>query len=254
MPPPGMLPPGGLPPGMPLPSGMPLPPGMPIPPPGMLPPGAIRPPFPPAPPNFVPARGSASPFPPVPPPSGSVTPAASVSAVSTPPPPAPASAPTNAPTLASAPAPAPTSVPTETKRELVLPVPSLSQTLPPFKKETDLKFKDPNFSPVSAHSVLTAVVFIFTYRRSTELAIRSTLFPNLLMLLSRAMSREGRSGRAQRTFCEECTRREPVGRPPPTTIRYDSFHPEACAVVGGFLVPYLLITLSIASRGEQYNL
>ncbi len=41
-------------------------------------------------------------------------------------------------------------------RQLVLPVPSLSQTLPPFKKETDLKYKDPNFSPVSILSLFSA--------------------------------------------------------------------------------------------------
>ncbi|KAF8920253.1 hypothetical protein CPB85DRAFT_1429061 [Mucidula mucida] len=142
-PPPGMMPGQPFPPfpGMPFPPGPP-PPGFPfVPPPGVLPPGmppqgvpppgmapGMRPPFPPPPPNFVPQQhGSPSPFPPGPP-SGSVTPA-TASAIPTPPP------------------PTPSQVATQPMRQLVLPVPSLSQTLPPFKKETDLKYKDPNFSP-----------------------------------------------------------------------------------------------------------
>lgn len=133
-PPPGFpFPPGALPPGM-----MP-PPGMSPPPPGMVPmppPGAMRAPFPP--PNFVPGQGMHSPFPPVPP-SGSITPATPASAVPTP----------------------PSSVPptTQVQRQLVLPNPALSQTLPPFKKETDLKYKDPNFSPVCLYMLLDISVF-----------------------------------------------------------------------------------------------
>ncbi len=33
--------------------------------------------------------------------------------------------------------------------QLTLPNPAFAQTLPEFKKPTDLKWKDPNFSPVS---------------------------------------------------------------------------------------------------------
>lgn len=121
---PGMpgFPPGPPPPGFPMP-----PPGL-LPPPGMLPPGA--PPFPPGvsrpplpPPTFVPA-GSSLPFPTstngVPtPPTGSVTPAAAAPQ----------------PPTSSSPPP------------LVLPNPALEQKYGPFKKKTDLKYADPNFSP-----------------------------------------------------------------------------------------------------------
>lgn len=119
-PPPGMV----LPPGMPFP-----PPGMPLPPPGMFgaphPPGGFPPPFATPPPNFVPPMGQL----PFIPPSGSVTPATPASVVPTPSP--------SVPPIA------------QVQRQPVLPNPSLAQTLPPFKKETDLKWKDPNFSPVS---------------------------------------------------------------------------------------------------------
>lgn len=120
---PGMpgFPPGPPPPGFPMP-----PPG--LVPPGMLPPGA--PPFPPGvsrpplpPPTFVPA-GASLPGPPSTngaptPPTGSVTPAAA------------------APQLPTSSAPPP----------LALPNPSLEQKYGPFKKKTDLKYADPNFSP-----------------------------------------------------------------------------------------------------------
>lgn len=133
LPPPGMLsgqppfpppfPMPGFPPGPP-------PPGFPMPPfaPGMPPPGAIRPPFPPA-PTFVPQQqGAAPPFPPPIPTNGSMASitSASSSVPATPPPPTPSSS---------------------TPQMPVLPVPALKQILPPFKKETDLKFQDPNFSP-----------------------------------------------------------------------------------------------------------
>ncbi|KIY72396.1 hypothetical protein CYLTODRAFT_388773 [Cylindrobasidium torrendii FP15055 ss-10] len=131
-PPPGIAgaPPFPMVPGMPFPPpppGMVLPPGMPLPPPGMfgapLPPGGFPPPFATPPPNFVPPMGQV----PFPPPSGSVTPATPASAVPTPSPSVPPVA--------------------QVQRQPTLPNPSLAQTLPAFKKETDLKWKDPNFSP-----------------------------------------------------------------------------------------------------------
>ncbi|KAK0235865.1 hypothetical protein EDD85DRAFT_838370 [Armillaria nabsnona] len=136
LPPPGMLP--GQPPFPPpfpmpgFPPGPP-PPGFPMPPfaPGMPPPGAIRPPFPPA-PTFVPQQqGVTPPFPPPIPTNGSMTSITSAgsSVPATPPPPTPSSQTPSTPHMP------------------VLPVPALKQILPPFKKETDLKFQDPNFSP-----------------------------------------------------------------------------------------------------------
>lgn len=116
----------------PFPGGMP-PPGMM--PPGMppFPPGGIRPPFPPpflppgAPPTFVPPVG-------IPPPAQST----SVS----PPPPIPGPPPAHPlPTFNVGNIPHPPA-------ELSLPNPGLSQTNPPFKKSTELKWSDANFSPV----------------------------------------------------------------------------------------------------------
>ncbi|KAH7889188.1 hypothetical protein F5I97DRAFT_482408 [Phlebopus sp. FC_14] len=134
---PGMpgFPPGPPPPGFPIP-----PPGM-MPPPGMLPPGAppfppgiARPPLPP-PPAFV-SAGSASPFPPS---SINGTPAASVTpglpAAGSP----PAAAIPASMSLTAAPAP---------PAPLVLPNHALEQKYAPFKKKTELKYPDPNFSPV----------------------------------------------------------------------------------------------------------
>ncbi|KAG1865243.1 hypothetical protein C8R48DRAFT_672503 [Suillus tomentosus] len=118
---PGFLP-GHPPPGFPMP-----PPGL-MPPPGMLPPGAppfppgsVRPPFPP-PPSFVPA-GSASPFPPVTPGIGSGAP------------PPPSAAAMGPPAATAAPPP------------LTLPNSALEQKYAPFKKPTELKYANPNFSP-----------------------------------------------------------------------------------------------------------
>lgn len=98
-----------------------------MPPPGMLPPGmpfppgASHPPLPP--PTFVPAS-SGSPFPPTP-------------ANGTPTPAPPAAGPPQPPLTAPSPPP-----------PLVLPNPALEQKYGPFKKKTDLKYADPNFSPV----------------------------------------------------------------------------------------------------------
>ncbi|KAK1224065.1 hypothetical protein PQX77_008395 [Marasmius sp. AFHP31] len=138
MPPPGMpgFPPGP-PPGFPMPPGFP-PPGM-MPPPGMSPPpgmfggppppGVGRPPMGP-PPTFVPPQQNAgSPPPPVQfPPANFATPT---------PPPVP-SMPPNLP---------PDSSGQVSSSQPTLPKPELKQTNPPFKKPTELKYQDPNFSP-----------------------------------------------------------------------------------------------------------
>jgi len=135
------MPPGPPPPGFPM-----MPPPFPGAPPGMLPPGmaqpppGIQPPFPPphlmppggpgGPPMFVPAS-SATPLPP--PPSASIS--------SAPPPPGSASV---TPSL-GAPTPAP--------GELRLPESAVPQSNPPFKKPTELKWQDANFSPDEKRSV-----------------------------------------------------------------------------------------------------
>lgn len=138
-PPPGFLMPpfpGGPPPGM-------MPPGMP----GMPPfqPGA-RPPFPPPPfghpgmPGFSPPPGMTPPIPSAsmsPPPPPTFVPAASTNIS------------TSTASVQSAPL------------ELKLPDPSLAQTNPPFKKATDLKWSDPNFSPVNPLSLRT--IWSLTY-------------------------------------------------------------------------------------------
>ncbi|KAG7089766.1 hypothetical protein E1B28_011420 [Marasmius oreades] len=135
-PPPGYSMPPGFPPApgmMPLP-GMP-PPGMPppgmSPPPGMFhgppPPGAVRPTMAP-PPTFVPQQNAVSP----------------------PPPPGSPFTPHNLPTPPSTIIPtAPTSLPTGQvfSSQPTLPKPELKQTNPPFKKPTELKYQDANFSP-----------------------------------------------------------------------------------------------------------
>ncbi|KAJ4495043.1 hypothetical protein C8J55DRAFT_498231 [Lentinula edodes] len=139
---PGMpgFPPGPPPPGFPMPPGFLPPPGMMPPggfpslPPGMIPPGAPgipgRPLMPP-PPTFVPQQqGSASPQPPrdtlaTPPTNGSFA---------TPPP----------PSSSATPIPPPIA---EQSSHPTLPNPSLKQTNPSFKKPTELKYQDANFSP-----------------------------------------------------------------------------------------------------------
>ncbi|KAI6139543.1 hypothetical protein BKA82DRAFT_4223050 [Pisolithus tinctorius] len=137
---PGVLPPGPFPgvppmaspfPGMPgFPPGYlillssPPPPGFPMPPPGAppFPSGVSRPPLPP--PTFVPASSSS----PVAPMNGT---------------PASAPPPGFVPPAATAPQPPAASLPPP----LVLPNPALEQKYGPFKKKTDLKYADPNFSP-----------------------------------------------------------------------------------------------------------
>ncbi|KAF9481922.1 hypothetical protein BDN70DRAFT_930463 [Pholiota conissans] len=164
MPPPGAFPgqpfpppfmQGGFPPG-PAPSGFPLPgfpPGAPPFPPG--PPGALRPPFPPS--GFVPPSGmlppGAPPFSPPPPPQfvpAQMQQNAPPHAQGLPPPPQP-----NAPSSLQQQPPQqyeqnaqPHKEPERVRQPvLTLPNPSLSQTNAEFKKPTDLKFKDANFSP-----------------------------------------------------------------------------------------------------------
>lgn len=140
MPPPGVLPPGMSPPGMP-----PFPPGVrppfaPVP--GMSPPGTA-PPFPlsgtPGMPPFIP--GGMTPVPP-PPAASPVRPAPNFVPAQT-----QQSTPTPAPPAAS---PAAADIPTVPGQPpaLILPDESKRQTNPEFKKATELKWKDANFSPV----------------------------------------------------------------------------------------------------------
>ncbi|KAI0784913.1 hypothetical protein C8Q75DRAFT_829300 [Abortiporus biennis] len=155
---PGMPPPGfpgpppfgmpGMPPGPP-PPGFPMPPFAGSPPPGMLPgmppfpPGGLRPPFPP-PPSFVPA--------------GMPTPGFTPPVIATPPINHPASVPPSASVSVSPPPPGMAGAPgyhgasshaasTPIPSELKVPNPALTQTNPPFKKPTVLKWSDANFSP-----------------------------------------------------------------------------------------------------------
>ncbi|TCD62152.1 hypothetical protein EIP91_007280 [Steccherinum ochraceum] len=150
---PGMPPPPGFPGGPPfgmqgMPPGPP-PPGFPMPPfpgaPGMLPPGmppfppGARPPFPPpsfAPPGMLPVFS--------PPPAVTPVPSTPASASISPPPP---------PTFVSASNQSMIPAPQTAPAELKLPDPSLSQTNPPFKKPTELKWSDPNFSPEEKRAI-----------------------------------------------------------------------------------------------------
>ncbi|KIJ16629.1 hypothetical protein PAXINDRAFT_131408 [Paxillus involutus ATCC 200175] len=173
MPPQGMSPPPGMVPGAPppfFPGGPPPPgvfpgmhhqfpppfpgmPGFPMPPPGMMPPPHAMlpqgaPPFPPGlsrpplgpPPAFVPA----SPFP-APPVNGAGTPAAPVARSATPTP-IPPSVPSGRQPLAPAPPGGSISIPHQPPA-LVLPNPALEQKYTTFKKKTELKYAEPNFSP-----------------------------------------------------------------------------------------------------------
>ena len=182
MPPfPGMpFPPGSVPPSRfrtqyhplifahrPPPPGFPLPPG--FPPPGALPPGmppppflpGARPPFHPPPPTFVPASAATAPIsPPGPtpsqlPPPAQAPPAASLLHAASPPvaPPTPAH-PTTPPVATP---PAPPAVPATPRPATpptapTMPNKDLFQTNPSFKKKTEHKYPDANFSPVSVVS------------------------------------------------------------------------------------------------------
>lgn len=169
------MPPGvsGVPPGFPFPPGMAPPgyiffifisqstnfendcssPGFPLPP-GVVPP--FPPPsvsvLPPMPPGFVPPQGM--------PPQGMPPPGFSPPAAAAPTPPPPRFVPAQNAQSSTA-SPAHQSEPTQQGHSeiqrpevrirqpvLTLPNPSLSQTNPEFRKQTDLKFKDANFSPV----------------------------------------------------------------------------------------------------------
>ncbi|THH33145.1 hypothetical protein EUX98_g1044 [Antrodiella citrinella] len=160
---PPMMHPMGMPGGPPFMPGMPPPPGYPGPPPfgmpGMPPgpPGFMPPPFTGGPPGMMPPgmplfAGGRPPFPP--PPFG-------MPGFSPPPmtPPIP-----QIPTATSiSPPPPPTFVPATTTNavapsqsaplELRLPDPSSVQTNPPFKKATELKWSDPNFSPEEKRAI-----------------------------------------------------------------------------------------------------
>ncbi|KAF5377317.1 hypothetical protein D9757_008046 [Collybiopsis confluens] len=144
-PPPGMMPPGSVPhPGL-LPPGAPTPLGMPG-----LPGAPARPPLPP-PPTFVPQQGS-SVSPPIPPIISGSSP--SNGPLATPPP----------PSLSVTPAPPSTAEPSS---HPTLPDPSLHQTNPPFKKPTELKYQDANFSPEE----LRAYSHKYYYRPSEQVAV-----------------------------------------------------------------------------------
>ncbi|PPR01752.1 hypothetical protein CVT24_001815 [Panaeolus cyanescens] len=164
---PGAFPPGPPPPGFmpPFPPGGPPPPGF-VPPPGMpgVPPIPGRPPF--MPPPFLP--------PGVPPPPGFTPPPGAIPGVppmpAAAPPPTfvPASKPPAGPTppVGSGPSPTTAAPPVQPKvttqvRQpvLTLPNPSLAQTNPEFKKPTDLKVKDANFSP-DEHRAIHAKYFV----------------------------------------------------------------------------------------------
>ncbi|KAI0685399.1 hypothetical protein BC835DRAFT_1290306 [Cytidiella melzeri] len=161
MSPPGVLPPPGAPspfpppfPVSPFPPGMipsmpppgfpgfpPMPPGFPMPPPGIGPPGippfpmmpGARPPFPP--PPFLPQGAPPPGFtPPVAVPTPAVAPTFVPASIA--PPPNASVTPSNTTPGGSAPPP-----------ELRLPNPALAQTNTPFKKATELKWSDANFSP-----------------------------------------------------------------------------------------------------------
>ncbi|KAF8967245.1 hypothetical protein BDZ97DRAFT_1656531 [Flammula alnicola] len=162
MPPPGAFP-GGPPPFPPFMAGFPPgpPPGFPMPgfPPGAppFPPGPLgRPPFPP-PPFMPPGMAPPGPTPFSPPPPPQFVPAQMQHSLASPAQPLPQT-PQNAPgpsqpSLAQAHPPAQGHLEPPRAEErvrqpvLTLPKQAVSQTNPEFKKPTDLKFKDPNFSP-----------------------------------------------------------------------------------------------------------
>jgi len=148
--PPGGIPPPGFPP-------MP-PPGFAIPPPGTMPPGVppfavppgARPPFPP--PPFLPPGVS--------PPPGFTPPATTVT-----PPAAPTFVPASSgalPSTNTTPGSGSSALPISTTPaisasppELKLPNPALAQTNTSFKKSTELKWSDPNFSPEEHRAINT---------------------------------------------------------------------------------------------------
>ncbi|KXN93325.1 hypothetical protein AN958_00249, partial [Leucoagaricus sp. SymC.cos] len=173
--------PGGLPPGPP-PPGFPFPPGFPPggPPPFPPPPGGARPPFPPPflPPGVTPPPGFSGFSPP--PPSAAGVPGASpppppnfvpatIQPLSQQPPPGGASTPQppqppqpSQPQQPSA-APAPGIGQGQSKPpQLTLPNPALKQTLPEFKKPTELKWTDANFSPEEHRAIYPKYYYVKT--------------------------------------------------------------------------------------------
>ena len=134
-----------------------LPPGMPFPPPpGTMPPFGAPPFIPPG----IPPPGFAAPPPGVLPPPNFV-PASRQ--------PAPPSIPTPQKENQSPTPTRPVRQPT-----LTLPNPALAQANPEFKKPTDLKVKDPNFSPVRFFfDVIQSTMLIVCRRRNTVLFIPS---------------------------------------------------------------------------------
>lgn len=175
-PPPGFSFPPGFPPGAPppfppgarppfpppfLPPGATPPPG--FPPPGFTPPPGVPGASPPPPPNFVPAALQTTSTSTIPPPPFGV---ASTSGANTP------------PGSATSSNPATQSQGQSKPPALTLPNPALAQTLPEFKKPTELKWSDPNFSPVCITVLYTCVCspIRVNYRKSIELYI-----PNIIL-------------------------------------------------------------------------
>lgn len=72
--------------------------------------------------------------------------------------------------------------------QLTLPNPALAQTLPEFKKPTELKWTDPNFSPVSNTAFSFDSISVFTddpCRKNIELYIPSIILSRRLRLTQR---------------------------------------------------------------------
>jgi len=95
--------------------------------------------------------------------------------------------------------------------QLTLPDPALAQTNPPFKKPTNLKYPDPDFSPVRFHlhfqlfpyiSLIHLITF-YSRRRNDARTIRRTMLPKLSMhsRLSRK-NREAKRGLERRISSE----------------------------------------------------
>jgi hypothetical protein len=132
----------------------------------------------------VPA-GSASPFPPLTPGFGPGAP------------PVPSAAAMGSPAATAAPPP------------LTLPNPALEQKYAPFKKPTELKYADPNFSPVSrCNFFLPLQLMRCHYRKRNGLTLKNTMLLEtqricrhlaLTLLHLRLKRREGRKGHEQRT-------------------------------------------------------
>jgi hypothetical protein len=191
LPPPGAFPgpppfppmPGmGFPPGPP-PPGFPIPPG--FPPPGMVPQGVPLPLPPGIQPPFLPPTHDATFAHPVPPPPG-----ASVVSQNPPPPSSSLSttesSPPTQPVSFNATAAPATSIPSVPAGP-TLPNPSLSQTNPPFKRKTVLKYENANFLPVSQHPGFshgnTSWIHLSSHRMRFARIIQSSILPSHVLPL-----------------------------------------------------------------------